>query len=68
MSAEHHGRGPERVETPLEAEIAGVREAIRLNWLEMERPDLMQIERQVIRANVAGIVQRIAGLLREPEA
>ena len=63
MSAEHHGRGPERVETPLEAEIAGVREAIRLNWLEMERLALSPFDRRAIRLNITHLVQTLSDLL-----
>jgi hypothetical protein len=52
-----------RNRTIIQGEIDGLHEAIRLNWLEMERLDLLQVERQVIRAKVAGLVQTLAGLL-----
>lgn len=51
----------------IRAEIDGFREAIRLNWLEMEQLDLLQVERQAIRATVAGLVQTVAGLLAKLE-
>jgi len=49
--------------TVIQGEIDGLHEAIRLNWLAMERLDLLQIERLAIRANVARLVQTLAGLL-----
>ena len=47
----------------IQSEIDGIREAIRLNWHEMEHLPLSQVDRRAIRANVAGLVQTLAGLL-----
>ena len=52
----------------IQAEIDGCHEAIRLNWLEKERSDPLQVERQAIRANVARLVRTPAGLLPKSES
>ena len=49
-----------------EAEIDGIREAIRLNWQEMEHSTLSQFDRRAIRSNVARLVQTLSGLLPLP--
>jgi hypothetical protein len=49
--------------TVAQGEIDGLHEAIRLNWLAMERSNLTHVERQAIRANVARLVQTLAELL-----
>lgn len=54
-------------QSALAAEMDGVREAIRLNWLDLERSDMSSFERQAIRANVAELVQLLAGLIRQCE-
>ena len=43
---------------PCEAD--GIREAIRLNWLEMERSGLSHADRLAIRANLTYLVKLIA--------
>ncbi len=54
-----------RKRTVAELEIDGVREAIRLNWLELERSTLSEVDRRAIRANVAHLVQTLAQLLAQ---
>jgi len=51
----------------IQLEIDGVREAIRLNWLEMGHSTLSQVDRQAIRVNVARLVQILAGLLAQSD-
>jgi hypothetical protein len=46
-----------------EAEIDGIREAIRLNWAEMEHSIPSQVERHAIRSNISNLVQRLMKLL-----
>ena len=50
----------------IQAEIDGVREAIRLKWQEMERSTLSRVDRNAIRANVARLVQTLQVLLTLP--
>jgi hypothetical protein len=47
----------------LQLEIDGIREAIRLNWMEMEYSFPSEVERQAIRANVQRLVQTLMELL-----
>jgi hypothetical protein len=44
----------------LRREADGIREAIRLNWLEMERSGLSHADRLAIRANLTYLVKLIA--------
>jgi len=53
---------------PLQVEIEGIREGIRLNWLEMERVDLSQTDRRAIRFNVERLVQTLVRLLDRTES
>lgn len=53
---------------PLQVEIEGIREGIRLNWLEMERVDLSQMDRRAIRFNVERLVQTLVRLLDRTES
>ena len=64
VSVSQHDSGQPPALTPslLRAEIDGYREAIRLNWVDMETLELTQIERQAIRANVSRLVQLLAAL------
>ena len=64
MSVSQEGTGPyhHRTPSPLEAEIDGYREAIRLNWVDMETLELTHVERQAIRANVSRLVHLLAAL------
>jgi hypothetical protein len=57
------GRQPAWNPTPLQVEMDGIREAIRLNWLEMERLELSHADRRAICVNVARLVHILAGLL-----
>jgi hypothetical protein len=52
------GTGP-----PPQAEIDGIREAVRLNGLQMEHLELSQTDRRAIRADVARLVHLLTGLL-----
>jgi hypothetical protein len=56
-----------RERSAIDLEIDGVREAIRLNWLEIERSTLSQFERRAIRSNVAHLTQKLAALLAQSE-
>jgi hypothetical protein len=62
-STEHGNQRSERTDTELEGEIAGIREAIRLNWLELEHLALSQFERRAIRSNIDALVQTLSELL-----
>jgi hypothetical protein len=44
----------------LDAEVDGLREAVRLNWLEMEDPRLSHAHRRAIRANIERLNALIA--------
>ncbi len=54
--------------TAIQAEIDGIREAIRLNWVEMEHSTPSNAERRAIRANVAYLVQALKELLGRTES
>lgn len=60
---EHLGRKQAQNPTALQAEVDGIREAVRLNWLDMERLELSETERRAIRANVGQLIQTLARLL-----
>ena len=63
FDSEGIGRKQSPNPTALQAEIDGIREAIRLNWLEMGRLKLSQIDRWAIRANSARLGHILAALL-----
>jgi hypothetical protein len=56
-----------RERAALRAEIDGIREAIRLNWVAMEYSSPSAAERQAIRANVHSLVQRLTELVARSE-
>jgi len=52
----------------IQVEIDSIRDAIRLNWLEMEYSTLSQVERHAIRTNVARLVQTLKTLVHLPRS
>jgi hypothetical protein len=54
-----------RTRTAIQLEIDGIREAIRLNWNEIERSTLSEVDRRAIRANVAHLTQILGRLLAQ---
>jgi hypothetical protein len=63
FGAEDIGRKHARNPAALQAEVDGIREAIRLNWLELDRSELSRTDRRAIRANVARLDRILIGLL-----
>lgn len=61
FGAEDIGRQHARAPTPWQGEIDGIREAVELNWLEVERLGQSQTDSRAIRGRVAGLVDTLGG-------
>lgn len=62
MAARYFERLASSEQSSIQHEMDGIREAIRLNWLEMEHTAATLIERNAIRANIERLLQMLQAL------